>query len=109
MGQMARTELDFDFAVADAEASFTYPLRAGEVKKGSYVMLKEHPCKIMEYSTSKTGKHGHAKAHMVGLDIFTSKKYEDMCPTSHNMEAPYVTRSEFQLVSVDQSSGEVSL
>jgi hypothetical protein len=24
-------------------------------------------------STSKTGKHGHAKVHMVALDIFTGK------------------------------------
>merc|ERR1712190_551773 len=56
-----------------------------------------------------TGKHGHAKAHIVGLDIFTSKKYEDLCPTSHNMEIPFVKRTEYQLLNVDQSSGEVSL
>ena len=31
------------------------------------------PCKIVEMSTSKTGKHGHAKVHMVAIDIFTGK------------------------------------
>merc|ERR1712151_302244 len=35
-------------------------------------------------------------------------KNEDMCPTSHNMEAPYATRSEYQLVSVG-STGAVSV
>merc|ERR1712146_90650 len=55
------------------------------------------------------GKHGHAKAHIVALDIFTGKKYEDLCPTSHNMEVPFVKRTEFQLLNADEGSGEVSL
>uniref|UniRef100_A0A673VL92 Eukaryotic translation initiation factor 5A n=1 Tax=Salmo trutta TaxID=8032 RepID=A0A673VL92_SALTR len=45
-----------------------------------------HPCKIVEMSTSKTGKHGHAKVNMMGIDIFTNKKYEDLCPSTHNMD-----------------------
>ena len=57
-------------------------------------MLKGHPCKVVDYSTSKTGKHGHAKAHIIGIDIFTGKKHEDLCPTSHNMSVPNVTKTE---------------
>ena len=71
------------------------PKQAGEVKKGSYIMLKGHPCKVVDYSTSKTGKHGHAKAHIVGIDIFTGKKCEDLCPTSHNMSVPNVNKDEY--------------
>ena len=37
-------------------------------------------------STSKTGKHGHAKCHFVALDIFTQKKMEELVPSSHNLE-----------------------
>merc|ERR1712013_494600 len=72
-------------------------------------MIKGHPCKVAEVSTSKTGKHGHAKAHIVALDIFTSKKYEDLCPTSHNVSVPNVKRTEYQLLNADAQSGEVSL
>merc|ERR1712151_1138732 len=90
-------------------ASHVYPMQCGELRKGSHVMLKGHPCKVAEISTSKTGKHGHAKAHIVGLDIFTSKKYEDLCPTSHNMEIPFVKRTEYQLLNADPDSGQVSL
>mmetsp|Transcript_134881 Transcript_134881/g.349543 ORF Transcript_134881/g.349543 Transcript_134881/m.349543 type:complete len:170 (+) Transcript_134881:94-603(+) len=97
------------FESAESGASHTYPQQAGEIRKGSHLMIKGHPCKCIEVSTSKTGKHGHAKAHIVALDIFTGKKYEDLCPTSHNLEVPFVKRTEYQLLTADGDSGEVSL
>merc|ERR1712217_820738 len=93
-------EPDTTFESTDAGSSHTYPLQAGELRKGSHVMIKGHPCKVAEITTSKTGKHGHAKAHIVALDIFTSKKYEDLCPTSHNVEVPFVNRTEYQLLDI---------
>lgn len=44
------------------------------------------PAQVVDVSTSKTGKHGHAKCNFTGVDIFTGKKYEDMTPSSHNMD-----------------------
>lgn len=71
-------------------------------------MIKGFPCKIVEYSTSKTGKHGHAKANIVGVDIFTGKKYEDISPSSHNMNSPVVARKDYQLIDID-SEGFITL
>merc|ERR1711920_1184534 len=97
------------FDTADSGASDTYPQQAGEIRKGSHLMIKGHPCKCVEVSTSKTGKHGHAKAHIVAIDIFTGKKMEDLCPTSHNLSVPIVKRTEYTLLSADAATGEVSL
>jgi len=97
------------FETADAGSAHCYPMQAGELRKGSHVMLKGHPCKVAEVTTSKTGKHGHAKAHIVGIDIFTSKKYEDLCPCSHNIEVPFTKRTELQVLTADGETGEVSL
>eukprot|EP01060_Flectonema_neradi_P041198 TRINITY_DN96_c0_g1_i1.p1 TRINITY_DN96_c0_g1~~TRINITY_DN96_c0_g1_i1.p1 ORF type:complete len:155 (+),score=50.48 TRINITY_DN96_c0_g1_i1:52-516(+) len=98
---------DEEFQTGDAGSSATYPIQAGALKKGMFCCIRDRPVKIIEYTTSKTGKHGHAKAHIVGIDIFTEKKLEEICPTSHNMTAPNVTRAEYALI--DCSEDAVSL
>eukprot|EP00341_Mesodinium_pulex_P013724 CAMPEP_0116948070 /NCGR_PEP_ID=MMETSP0467-20121206/38083_1 /TAXON_ID=283647 /ORGANISM="Mesodinium pulex, Strain SPMC105" /LENGTH=160 /DNA_ID=CAMNT_0004632411 /DNA_START=47 /DNA_END=526 /DNA_ORIENTATION=+ len=95
---------DETFEKVDAGASETYPIRAGEVKKGHYLVIKGFPCKVIELTTSKTGKHGHAKANITALDIFTNKKYEEICPTSHNMTAPNVTKTEYTIMDINDEA-----
>ena len=51
-------------------------------------------------STSKTGKHGHAKCNFTAIDIFTGKKYEDIIPSTHTAHVPVVVRKEFSLVDI---------
>ena len=63
-------------------------------------MIKDRPCKILEVTTSKPGKHGHAKANILAMDIFNGKKMEDCTPTSHNMNVPIVERREYILMDV---------
>jgi translation initiation factor 5A len=65
-------------------------------------MLKSKPCKILEISTAKPGKHGHAKCTFRGRDIFTGALVEDSHPSSHNMEVPVVKKTEYHVLYVSQ-------
>ncbi|CAO3617805.1 unnamed protein product [Mucor hiemalis] len=90
------------FETADAGASLTFPMQCSALRKNGHVCIKNRPCKIIEMTTSKTGKHGHAKVHLVGTDIFTNRKYEDLCPSTHNMNVPNVTRMDYALLDIDE-------
>merc|ERR1712139_712445 len=92
---------DEEFQSGDA-GGLTYPASAGSMRKGSHMLIKGMPCKVAEVTTSKTGKHGHAKASITGIDIFTGKKYEDSVPTSHNIDCPFVKKSEYNLIAIDE-------
>ncbi|KAG7397712.1 hypothetical protein PHYBOEH_000332 [Phytophthora boehmeriae] len=93
-------EQDFEFHSTDAGASETYPSEAGQIRKGGFIMIKGHPCKVVNVSTSKTGKHGHAKCNFTALDIFTNKKYEDIVPSTHTTSVPFVSRAEYTLLDI---------
>jgi len=99
---------DVTFESADAGASLTYPQQAGTIRKNAFIVIKNRPCKVIDVSTSKTGKHGHAKCHFVATDIFTGKKLEDLQPSSHNSEVPNVSRQEFTVIDISED-GFVSL
>ena len=61
---------DDQFEQSGSGASLTYPKQCSALRKNEFVMIKGKACKIVDMSTSKTGKHGHAKVHLVALDIF---------------------------------------
>jgi translation initiation factor 5A len=61
------------------------PMQASAFRKGTNIILKDKPCKVVEMSTSKTGKHGHAKVNFTGIDIFTGKKYKEIQGSTHPM------------------------
>jgi translation initiation factor 5A len=50
-------------------------------------MLKGFPCLVTEAATTKNNK-GAVKTTLAGNDIFTSKKYEEVCPASSTVQVP---------------------
>jgi translation initiation factor 5A len=92
---------DYTFEQGDSGSAGIEKIQAGCLKIGSLVMIKGHPCKVVSFSTAKTGKHGAAKAMVTGIDIFSSNKYECTFSTSENVDAPVVVRKEYTLNFID--------
>merc|ERR1719453_2846471 len=95
------------FEASDAGAAMVIPMEAGQVKKGGHIVIKGRPCKVESMSMSKTGKHGHAKINFIARDIFNFKKQEDMCPSTHALEVPNVSKSEWMLTNVEEDDSLV--
>lgn len=55
---------DHEFESTHSGASETYPMQCSALRKNGFVVLKGKACKIVDMSTSKTGKHGHAKVQI---------------------------------------------
>ncbi|KAI7745789.1 hypothetical protein M8C21_020475, partial [Ambrosia artemisiifolia] len=63
---------------------------------------------VVEVSTSKIGKHGHAKCHFVAIDIFKgSMEILSHLPITV-MYVPHVSRTDYQLIDISKD-GFVSL
>ena len=64
------------------------PVDLGSVKTGSYILIDGEPCKIVQYDKSKPGKHGSAKARVVGVGLFDDEKRSIDSPESATVEDP---------------------
>nr|XP_039257697.1 eukaryotic translation initiation factor 5A-1-like [Styela clava] len=106
----AQIGLDDDtFDSEGSGAAEVTPIQCSALRKNGHVMIKNVPCKIVEMSTSKTGKHGHAKVHMVAIGVFDKKKYEDICPSTHNMNVPVIKTTTYTLVGIDEDDERVDV
>ncbi|KPA79489.1 putative eukaryotic initiation factor 5a [Leptomonas pyrrhocoris] len=91
---------DFSHQAGGDNASKTYPMAAGALKKGGYICINQRPCKVIDLSVSKTGKHGHAKVSIVATDIFTGNRLEDQAPSTHNVEVPFVKTFTYSVLDI---------
>jgi translation elongation factor P/translation initiation factor 5A len=97
----------------DADDEMITKVKETELKKNSYAIIKQMPCKldIVEHKAPATS-NGNKRVRLVGYHIFTGKKYEDTinCTAGFNgIDVPVTTKATFLLMDVDASSGDISL
>ncbi|ADM27852.1 translation initiation factor 5A precursor (eIF-5A) [Ignisphaera aggregans DSM 17230] len=72
----------------------------GELKEGSYVVIDNEPCRVVEVSRAKTGKHGSAKVHITAIGLFTKSRKTLTGPADQRVEIPIIDKKVAQVVAV---------
>ncbi len=83
------------------------PVELGSIKTGFYILIDGEPCRIVSYDKSKPGKHGAAKARVVGIGLFDNVKRSLVSPVSANVEVPLIEKKTGQIISLTPSSVQI--
>ena len=76
------------------------PVEVGSLKTGSYVIVDDIACRIVEVTKSKPGKHGAAKARVVAIGVFDNLKRSFVKPVDAKVDMPMIEKKTGQLIAI---------
>jgi len=76
------------------------PMEIGALRVGSYVVIEGEPCRIVDLSKSKPGKHGSAKARVVAIGVFDGVKRSFVKPVDAQAEVPIIEKRGGQVIAL---------
>ncbi len=76
------------------------PMDVGALRVGSYIIIDGEPCKIVNYTKSKPGKHGSAKARIVAIGVFDESKKTMVKPVSAQVDVPLIEKKTGQVIAL---------
>jgi translation initiation factor 5A len=78
-----------------------------QLKVGRYVVIDEEPCKILDITTSKPGKHGAAKARIEAVGMFDGAKRSMVAPVTEKCKIPMMDKRKVQVLSMRGDQAQV--
>lgn len=79
----------------------------GDLKEGSWLVIDNEPCQIVEVSHSKPGKHGSAKARVVGIGLFDGSKHTLLSPVDTKVEVPMIEKKSAQVLALVGDNAQI--
>jgi len=83
------------------------PAGVGSLREGRYIVVDGEPCRIVDITKSKPGKHGAAKARIVAIGIFDGAKRSFVKPVDANVEVPIIDKRSGQVFAVSSSGVQI--
>lgn len=78
-----------------------------QLKVGRYVVIDEEPCKILDITTSKPGKHGAAKARIEAIGLYDGVKRSMVAPVTEKCKIPMIDKRKVQVVNMHGDHAQV--
>ncbi len=83
------------------------PVDVGSLKTGTYVIVDDEPCRIVDVAKSKPGKHGSAKARVVTIGVFDGVKRTFVKPVDAKVEVPMIDKRSGQVIATFSNSVQI--
>jgi translation initiation factor 5A len=83
------------------------PVDVGSLRVGGYMLIDNEPCRIVDITKSKPGKHGSAKARIVAIGVFDGVKRSFVKPVDSTAEIPIIDKRPGQVFAVNPSSVQI--
>uniref|UniRef100_A0A915CSF7 Translation initiation factor 5A-like N-terminal domain-containing protein n=1 Tax=Ditylenchus dipsaci TaxID=166011 RepID=A0A915CSF7_9BILA len=77
----------------------------GHFDKESLMLAPINRNSVLPFMSTSNLEDSQARirqVHMLALDIFTNKKLENICPSTHSVVIPVIKRKEYQLLSINE-------
>ena len=83
------------------------PVDVGSLKVGGYMLIDSEPCRIVDITKSKPGKHGSAKARIVAIGLFDGVKKSFVKPVDLGADVPIIDKRTGQVFAVNPSGIQI--
>jgi translation initiation factor 5A len=71
-----------------------------ELKRGSFVLIDDAPCKVDDISVTKSGKHGAAKARVDAIGLLDGRRRSIVKPADENVDVPIILKKKAQVLAI---------
>ena len=81
----------------------TKPVPIKSMKPGHFVISEDgEPCRIVDITISKPGKHGSTKARVDVMGLFDGRRRSILRPSSDELEVPIIEKRKAQVISTSE-------
>jgi len=70
------------------------------LKKGSFILIDDDPCRVESISSGKSGKHGASKTRVEGIGLFDGRRRSIVKPSGDKVDVPIINKKKAQVLAI---------